>query len=137
MRTNKKRALNVALIATGLAIAALGTVLFLTNPSAAAFTGHMGRGNYQDQRQSQNYESMRFGNYRMLNMTHFGGMAFFILGFMLIGGIAFKRSHGHGSIGRDHVPSREEDAISLLRREFAEGRINEDDYRKRLDALLK
>jgi len=137
MRMSKKKALNAALIVTGLAIAALGTVLYLTSPAERVFSGHRGFEYSRDQRQSPAYDFPRPGYYAMPGMRHFGGGAFVVLGLLLIGGIAFKRRHGHGAVGKARCPSREEDAISLLRREFAEGRVSEDDYRKRLDALLR
>jgi len=151
MKMKRAKALTFVLIGLGIAIAALGTTLFLTAPESRSYFGHMGGLDYRfegarEQAQDGRGETLpplgpRFGQGRF-DRGRFGMMA----GHGFPGGIllplalfalviyAVRRRHDHLR-GTGACPSREEDAVSILRRDFAEGKIGEDDYRKRLAAL--
>lgn len=158
MRVNKKRTMTIALIVIGLVIVALGTTLFLTAPSSWPFPGRMGSYYWQEQGLTQGADRdattapdldgrawgefgtygpgmFRGGYYGMHGGGHFAGGALIFLGFVVLGAFLIKRRHGRTFDLSAGGPPREEDALAILRREFAEGRINEEEYRKRLDVL--
>ncbi len=117
MRVNKKKAMTIALVLAGLAIVALGTTMFLVAPSSWPYPGHMS------------------GYYGMRGPGHFAGGAVVFLGFVIFAAFIVKRRHGGDFGWSAGGPTRGEDALAVLRREFAEGRISEDDYRHRLNVL--
>jgi uncharacterized membrane protein len=152
MKKMKGKVLPWTLLALGLAIAALGIVLALAIPEGAeagwascgpgyAFAkGHFhgedpaatgavpGDGHWEGFRSMPN---RAFGR----PLGHRPGAL--VLGALVIFGLAMlarrMRRH-HGCAGPD---CRAEDAVTILRRDFAEGKISEEIYRQRLEALGK
>jgi uncharacterized membrane protein len=156
MRANKKRMMTVALIVTGLAIVALGTTLFLAAPSSWPYPGHMGNYYWQGQdqangvdrdsrpaleadgRSSDNFVPRGYGMFRYYGMHgpgNFAGGALVLLGVVVFGAIMIKRRHGDGFDQSTGDSRGEKDALAVLRREFAEGRLSEEEYRHRLEVL--
>jgi hypothetical protein len=150
MILKRKRAITWALIGLGVAILALGTTLVLTIPARGdeAWFGHgpwQGRWAYAAPGErgaatekaedvprlapgpARGYGWMRAGHCSFLN-------PFLLLGLSALAIFAAVR---HGARKRDHAGGAfcREDAVSVLRREFAEGRISEEEYRKRLATL--
>jgi uncharacterized membrane protein len=157
MRSKKRRALTWVLAGLGLAIIAVGLILVLTGPAAGAAWRHgpgyaFGRGyegqapaeggNGQDAAPKLGREfrdgwgpgrmPMRGAGAMFLGPSMGFCLVFAVLGLFVIA-TAVRWGFRHG--GHHAGPAGDEDAVSLLRREFAEGKLAEDEYRSRLAAL--
>ncbi|MGO8692103.1 MAG: hypothetical protein ACLQMF_00385 [Rectinemataceae bacterium] len=133
MRQKRTRALTWTLVGLGIAILVLGTTLALTMPSTGPFPGPwLDRGGegfapWGRFAVGQGYGGMWMG------MHMVGGVILFIIIVFAVLALLRRRNFRQGRFG-EHA--HEGDAITLLRIEFAEGRISEAEYRERL-AVLK
>ncbi|MCX7023031.1 MAG: hypothetical protein NT080_00240 [Spirochaetes bacterium] len=161
MHLKKRRALTWTLVGLGIAIVALGTALFLTMPPPGYYPGPMhGRGYWQPRGGDPQADidgtdgpgaapgagprggkvfapwgpnAFGRGHRGMSGGPHMIFGIFFVGVIVLIGFLVARPGFHHP--GRFDGTVRGEDAVSLLRREFAEGRVSEEEYRKRLAAL--
>ncbi|MDP3178120.1 MAG: hypothetical protein Q8M76_09470, partial [Spirochaetaceae bacterium] len=125
------------LVGLGVIIAALGTTLVLTMPAGrgGAWFGDATEKAEGDPRLLPGFER----GYRWTPMAHrsFPGSSLFPLLFVGLAAFAIAAAFRHGMRrnGRACDAVGHEDAIAVLRREFAEGRISEEEYRQRQAAL--
>ncbi len=134
MQQKKTRALNWTLLGLGIAIAALGTTLALTMSSTGLFPGPwFDRGGEGFARGGAFAFGRGFGGMWM-GMHMMGGVILFAV--IVFAALALLRRQGFRQ-GTFAGHAHEEDATTLLRVEFAEGRISEDQYKERLAALKR
>lgn len=145
MNLKKRRTLTWVLVALGIVIIGLGTVLLFNVPTEFAANGGFPYGfGRHHQLFNQGGETVipggpnmgAAGPYQFMARGH--GFGFGGLGFLLIVGLSglliwgLVRRRGHRS---DTEYQGSESAEDILRRNFAEGKIDETEYRARLATL--
>jgi uncharacterized membrane protein len=138
MNRRRIRALNWTLLGLGIAILALGAALAIGISSTGAWSGPwFGRGGQglhawggPGLGQGPGFEPGFRGMWMGMHLA--GGLV--SLAVIALLALAFSRRRFHRPAALGGHP-REEDALGLLRVEFAEGTISEDEYRGRLAAL--
>ena len=84
--------------------------------------------------------AVMWDDYNGMHDGYWGGWLVLVLLFVLLVGLAailvlvLLRGPGHGAAG-DRTRSAEAEAERILRQRFATGEIDEDEFRRRLDAL--
>lgn len=138
MRTSNKRALTWALIAVGIAVVTLGAVMALTFPWSQVMA----------QAQAQAGAAPAFGPWHGYYGVHpgwgyfhgprfFGGGLLGIVLVVLVLAFIVRAVARPWRYHRRYGPDERPDAEEILRREFAEGRITEEEFTRRRDALRK
>ena len=136
MRTSNKKALTWAIVALGIAMVVLGGVLVATFPwsqGAAQFGHFWGQG--RGMAPGSGYGPWGYPHgWGFFHGPHFfGGGLFFIALLILVIILATRRRRFY----RHYGPEVRLDAEEILRQSFAEGKINEEEYKSRLSALRK
>ncbi len=132
---NKRKAIIIALVIIGIALAVLGAVLFLARMDGSAWTGDgvgrvFSRGTgYRFLDRGRYPGHMGFG-FAWLPLAGFAILIALLAGF----GRRHRHSNGHGQDGR-HNDWERESAMDILRKEFAEGRIDKDAFLSRKQVL--
>ncbi len=139
MRISRKRALTWALVALGIAMVVLGGVLVATFPwsqAGAPFAHFWSQGQGLPPGAQPGYGPW-YGYPHGWGFFHgprfFGGGLFILLLVVLVISLAARRWRHY----RPYGPDERLDAEEILRRAFAEGRITEEEYKRRLSTLRK
>jgi uncharacterized membrane protein len=142
MNSKNRRAMTWILVALGIALVGLGIVLVVTAPASAAgafpFPGFWSRGPDGSEAAAAAADASGFQHWFsrgpwLMPARMFGG------GFMCIGMLVLffflisRRWKGHVPGWRGRCGS--DDAVEILRRSLAEGKITEEEYKSRLKAL--
>jgi len=140
MRNSRTRALTVALIVVGAMMVALGGVMAATfpwgqaaPPSDPGIYGPWGHWFGPGYGPWHGYRGIPYQGGYFHGPRFFGGGLLILVLVILLVGVVARRWRYH----RGYDPGDRLDAEEILRREFAEGRITEEELRRRRDALRK